>query len=335
MTDHQDYKETWFILPRTIADLPDMTFGYLKVFETIFQFWNKGRKCFLSNPEIAKRTGLKISQVKNAISYFEDNKEMERIQIGLKRYLIQPMKLIEVPGIDLVPKQVATGVATCTNDTQVATPVATCGHSSGHHLATPVATEIKNLNKESKKDKTPLSPKRGKVPFCLFSLEDMLKDNPHNLSPDEITEWENIRCSKFKAPINERAWKRNNRVLSELLNKGLRLSEVMDRMLSAEWRGVEVSYFDKEITKATHTPVVKTVDDRVFREQLKQKSIEREQKEQEAKQRERDASKGGLSNITKMGGYKEAQEKANREMKELGMNPTEYFAHVHKTLNNR
>jgi len=67
----------------------------------------------------------------------------------------------------------------------------------------------------------------------------MLKDNPHNLSPDEITEWENIRCSKFKAPINERAWKRNNRVLFELLNKGLRLSEVMDRMLSAEWRGVD------------------------------------------------------------------------------------------------
>jgi hypothetical protein len=333
MKEEQEYKDTWFIVPRAIADLPDMTFGYLKVFETIFQFWNKGRKCFLSNPEIAKRTGLKISQVKNAISYFEEHKELERVQIGLKRYLMQPLKVVEIPGLELVQKQVATPVATCTNDTQVATPVATGGHSSGQVVATPVATEIKNLNKESKKDKTPISPRRGKVPFSSFSLESMLSDNPHNLTAEEITEWEENRITKHKAPITERAWKRNNRVLSELVSKGLRLSEVIDRMLAAKWQAVEVSYFDKEIAKANHTPVVKPVDDRQLREQLKQQAIERELKEQEAKKKLIEETKGGIAKLTQFVDIKAMRAKQEAEMKRLGMTAHEYHEYITKGVN--
>jgi hypothetical protein len=328
MSDHEEYKETWFIVPRSILDIPNLKLCHLKVFETIFQFWNKNRKCFLSNPEISRRTGIAITQVKQAILFFEQHKELERIQIGLKRYLMQPLKIVEIPGLELVQKEVAPNEATCTKDTQVAPNRATCGPKQGQVVAPNRATEIKNLNKETKKDKTPISPKRGKVPFCLFSLESMLNDNPHNLTAEEISEWEDNRIGKHRSPITERAWKRNNRVLSELVSKGLRLSEVVDRMLSAEWRGVELSYFEKELAKVNHTPVIKPVDDRQLREQLKQQAIEREQREQEAKRKEIEASKGGLAKISSMGGYKEAQEKANREMKDKGMTPTEYYAHV-------
>jgi len=333
MSENGDYKETWFIVPRSILDIPGITLSSLKVFETVFQFWNKNRKCFLSNPEIARRTGVKLTQVKDAISFFEKHKELERIQIGMKRYLMQPLKVVEIPGLELVPKEVARNQASCTEDTQVALNRATGSPKSGLEVARNRATEIKNLNKESKKDKTPISPRRGKVAFSSFSLESILNDNPHNLTEEEIREWEENRITKHKAPITERAWKRNNRVLSELVSKGLRLSEVIDRMLAAKWQAAEVSYFDKEIAKANHTPVIKPVDDRQLREQLKQQAIEREQKEEAAKQREREQTKGGIAQLTKGVDLKAMRERQEAEMKRLGMNAHEYHNHITKGVN--
>lgn len=332
MSDEQ-YKETWFIVPSYIVDLPGLTLRSLKVYETIYQFWNKSRKCFLSNPEIERRTGVKVTQVKEAIAFFEKHGELDRIQIGMKRYLIQPIKAVEVPGLELVPKQVALNQATCTTVTQVALNQATGGLKSGQEVALNQATEIKNLNKESKKDKTPISPKRGLSLFCEFSLDEMLKDNPHNLTAEEITEWEGIRIKKHKAPMTARAWKRNNRVIAELVSKGLRVADVLDRMLSAKWQGAEVNYFDKEIAKANHTPIIKPVQDREMREQLKQQAIEREQREQAAKEKEKREAPQAMNTLKASGGYKEAQAKANKEMKELGMEPKEYYAYVHEKLN--
>ena len=43
------YKETWFIVPSYILDLPNITLGFLRVYEAFFQFHNKGLPCFLSN----------------------------------------------------------------------------------------------------------------------------------------------------------------------------------------------------------------------------------------------------------------------------------------------
>lgn len=326
MSDNEDYKETWFIVPRSILDLPNLKLCHLKVFETIFQFWNKNRKCYLSNPEIHRRTGVAITQVKDAIAFFEKHKELERIQIGMKRYLMQPLKVVEIPGLSIVPKEVAPNEATCTKVTQVASNRATGGLKSGQEVASNRATEIKNLNKESKKDKTPISPRRGKVPFSSFSLESMLNDNPHNLTADEISEWEENRITKHKAPITERAWKRNNRVLSELVSKGLRLSEVIDRMLAAKWQAAEVSYFDKEIAKATHTPVVRSVDDAQLREKLKLQAIERERAEEESKKRFIEETKGGIAKFTQRVDLKDVRAKQEAERIKLGMTEHEYHA---------
>ena len=41
------YEDTFFIIPRYIRKLPGLTLAYLDVYETIFQFWNKNKDCFL------------------------------------------------------------------------------------------------------------------------------------------------------------------------------------------------------------------------------------------------------------------------------------------------
>lgn len=143
-----EYKETWFIVPMRIMELEGLTLGYLKVYQTIFEFWNKHQPCFLSNPKIEKRTGLKPTQIKEALNFFEKVGELERQQIGIKRYLIQPIRRTETDS----------DTDNRSNITQQAAPPATSKHkqvknySSGrstdpHQAATP-ATEIKNLNKE-------------------------------------------------------------------------------------------------------------------------------------------------------------------------------------------
>lgn len=326
MSEHEEYKETWFIVPRSIVDLPDISLGFLKVFETIFQFWNKGRKCYLSNPEISKRTGLKITQVKEAIAYFERHKELERIQIGMKRYLMQPLKVVEIPGLEVVPKEVAALPATCTNDTQVAAPPARGGRSTGQEVAAPPATEIKKLNKEIKKDIPPISPKRGKSPFCLFSLENILKDNPHNLEESVIVEWEEIRVRKHKSPLTERAWKRNNKVLSELAQIGIKMDEAIDRMLSAEWRCLEVSYFEKEIKALKPSPLkYPTPDERAANEQ---KIREREIKAQQEKREEIEASKGFKDIVAKAKTKAERDAEWEEQRIKMGMTKMEFAAYV-------
>lgn len=326
MSDNEDYKETWFITPRSILDIQGLTLSYFKVFETIFQFWNKNRKCFLSNPEIARRTGLKVSVIKEAIAFFEKHKELERVQIGLKRYLIQPLKVVEIPGLEIVPKEVAANVATCTKDTQVAADAATCGRKRGQVVAANVATEIKNLNKETKKDKTPISPSGKKD---VFGLSQMLEENPFNIPEQMISDWLDVRKSK-RAKMTATAWKGTNSVLQKLGQSGLNPVECFESMVASGWQGIKVSYFEKEIAATKHTPVIKPVQDAQLREMLKKQAIAREEAEKEAKRKEIEASKGGIAKLTQMVDYKAIRARQEAEMKELGMTASEYHAYITK-----
>lgn len=152
------YKETWFIVPMRILDLPGMTLGYLKVYQTIFEFWNKRQQCWLSNPAIEKRTGMKVTQIKDALNFFEKAGELERMQKGLKRYLIQPLNTLEIPE-DLTTRE---------NINQVAAPPA-AGRSTGYQVAAPAATEIKNRNKELTSYEKKFSP--PKPPSAITPVE--------------------------------------------------------------------------------------------------------------------------------------------------------------------
>lgn len=99
-----EYKETFYIVPRRIRELPGMTLGYLDVYETIFQFWNKHLPCYLSNPVISQRTNLKETQIYEALNYFESHGELERRHKGGRRYLVQPSRTVETDSAKTVPE---------------------------------------------------------------------------------------------------------------------------------------------------------------------------------------------------------------------------------------
>lgn len=100
MIDDKDnnYQPAFFITPRHIFDLPGITLAYIKVYETVFQFWNHKKQCYLTNKNICKRTGIVNERtVRDALKYFEDHKELVRRVKGTRRYLVQPVNYVEVP----------------------------------------------------------------------------------------------------------------------------------------------------------------------------------------------------------------------------------------------
>ena len=146
MTDNnknkETYSETFFTIPAYILDLPGMTLGYLKVYWTFFQFWNKRLPCYLSNPAIMERTNLKKSQVSEALTYFENNGELVREQRGSKRYLLKPEKPIEWSDNTQPP---ATAVPSTTN----AQPPATAGGGTRYSGMQPPATAVPEYKEEN------------------------------------------------------------------------------------------------------------------------------------------------------------------------------------------
>lgn len=82
-----EYKETFFVVRSYILDLPGMKLSYLRVYEAIFQFWNKKLPCFLNNKTLAERAGVEIRQVQRALDYLEKQGEIIRTQRGFKRYI--------------------------------------------------------------------------------------------------------------------------------------------------------------------------------------------------------------------------------------------------------
>lgn len=97
MNDQVDntYKSVFFVVPSYIPYLPGMTLNFLKVYETIFQFWNHNQTCFLSEKSLIARTSVSRSEVYAALMYFEKRGEIKRIRKGMKRYLVKPEKIIE------------------------------------------------------------------------------------------------------------------------------------------------------------------------------------------------------------------------------------------------
>ncbi len=97
----KSYKAVFFVTPHRISDLPNITMTFFKIYETIFQFWNSGQKCFLSNRAIMERTGIKSeSTVREALMFFEKHGEMRREKRGNRRYLVQPTQYVETDPVD-------------------------------------------------------------------------------------------------------------------------------------------------------------------------------------------------------------------------------------------
>ena len=97
------FTSTFFIVPSYIMFLPGITLGFLKVYETIFQFWNHNKPCFLSEDSLCERTELGRSQVYEALSYFENLNELIRVKKKGTRYFIRPIKDLETDCTENIP----------------------------------------------------------------------------------------------------------------------------------------------------------------------------------------------------------------------------------------
>lgn len=103
-----DYKSAFFVVPSRILDLPNITLAQLRVYETIFQFINHGKPCFLSNEMIKERTGiLSYSTINQAFNFFELHGELKRVLKDGKRYFVQPSRHISVENDQPVDKPIA------------------------------------------------------------------------------------------------------------------------------------------------------------------------------------------------------------------------------------
>ena len=236
MSDTKGYKETFYIVPRYIRKLPGMTLAFLDVYETIYQFWNKGLVCFLSNTAIMERTETKITQVKDAIAFFEKKGLLIRQKKGLKRFLIQPQNRIEF-------EQEAAPPAPSSDNNQVAAPAATGGRSSGHQVAAPAATEYKeveykelNLLREGGASLSP-TPKKLDISHLLF-------ENPHQLPEQMLIDWLGQRKS-----VTKTMWRRWNKELWECKQYGVTAIEVFEEAVSSNWKTIDATWFQERQMK--------------------------------------------------------------------------------------
>ena len=126
------YEETFYIIPRYIRKLSGITLTFLDVYETIFQFWNKNKNCFLSEEALCERTNHKRTQIYEALKFFESHNELKRIKKGGKRYLIRPEKIIETD---------------CTENVPMSAPADYNVRNSGHSTSGIPDHNIKNINK--------------------------------------------------------------------------------------------------------------------------------------------------------------------------------------------
>jgi hypothetical protein len=144
--NNNPYEDTYYIIPRYIRKIPGITLAYLDVYETIFQFWNKNKNCFLSEDSLCERTGYKRRIIYKALEFFEIHNELKRIRKNGKRYLVRPERIIETDCSENIP--------TCTT-------VHANVHNRTRSTCTTVHHNIKKLNKEKNLKDLPVFEKTG------------------------------------------------------------------------------------------------------------------------------------------------------------------------------
>ena len=149
---HNTYTSAFFIVPSYILDIPGLTLGYLRVYESIFQFWNHNKTCFLSEKALIERTTLKRTQIYEALAFFERHGEVKRVRKGMKRYLIRPEKIIETDCSHLTLTSATPDIGTTIDQTS-ATPDVNVRSAGRNTSATP-DYNTKKRTKEIKKTST-------------------------------------------------------------------------------------------------------------------------------------------------------------------------------------
>lgn len=261
------YEETFYIIPRYIRKLEGITLTFLDFFETIFQFWNKNKSCFLSNALIKKRTGIKSdSTINEAFQYFEKQGVMKRIEKDGRRYIVPVISEIETDsGVSL---QREGGLATA---------------RGGVSLQRDINKEVinKKTNKENnnyviiKESEKPLAPANSKIKNhpakkseSIIPLKNLQEINSLNLSDDYLTQLIEIRKAN-KASINKQAMKAVYQELIKLKNAGLDLNECLSMYANCGWKGFVADWFIKTIKGKKNQYDFYTSDDTSWGDEMK------------------------------------------------------------------
>jgi hypothetical protein len=170
-------KPAFFTIPYEIIEIPGLTLGYLKVFETIYQFLVRKLPCFLSEAAICERTGLGRSQVYEALNFLEKHKCLMRTHRNGKRYFVLPSLSAET---DCTTNEPPSGGA----DVDVRPSGQSVSGGADHNKDLNINKDLKELlikqNKQPRPvDKSKSSPPQTivKPPVVVFS--DPLKNTIH------------------------------------------------------------------------------------------------------------------------------------------------------------
>lgn len=236
------YEETFYIIPRYIRKLPDITLAYLDIYETIFQFWNKNKACFLSEDSLCERTGYKRAVIYKALNFFERHQELQRIKRNGKRYLVRPMKIIET---DCEVNDEKVIHINSTEIVPMSTTVDPNVYNRRHSTSTTVDHNIKNINKETNSvcDKSP--------PTQKF---DIRKHNPFDFSDETLKGYVEMRKA-IKKPLTEQAWKLILNEIQKAVDMGFDAQACIDEAIINSWQGFKADwiknrYADKTQNKA-------------------------------------------------------------------------------------
>lgn len=238
------YEETFYIIPRYIRKLPGITLAYLDVYETIFQFWNKNKACFLGEESMCERTGYQRRIIYKALNFFEQHQELERIKKNGKRYLVRPMKIIEtdceVNDEKVIHKDSAEIVPTCTTvDPNV--------HNRALSTCTTVHHNIKKLNKENNSivcnvENTIVDnfPSVSNKPPRTHKFN-IYKNNPLSFDDATLKGYLDMRKA-IKKPLTERAWELLNNEFLNAVNLGFTAQQCIDEAILNTWQGFKADW---------------------------------------------------------------------------------------------
>lgn len=222
------YEETFYIIPRYIRKLEGITLTFLDFFETIFQFWNKGKSCFLSNALIKKRAGIKSdSTINDAFKFFEKQGVMKRIQKDGRRYIVPVISKIETDSE--VSLQREGGLATARGGVSVQRDI-------NKELINKEIKE-KEINKEKEKKEKGLA---NKSPIILF----LLSNNPFGFDEDTIKGYLEMRKS-IKKPLTERAWILLMKEIQKAVDKGVNPLDCINEAILRSWQGFKYEWLQR------------------------------------------------------------------------------------------
>ncbi len=297
------------------------------LFSFFWSFAVAGKKVRASNEYLAELFCVSDKYIQSRIKMLEELNFIKRTTIKYKRVIeINHLVLTTIdegsdsPNLKLVPPTV--GVST-----NIELPPTTVGVSHQPQLV-PAPTTVGTYNKAIPKNDIkipPISPKGEKKE--LFSLAQMLEDNPFQIPESMISDWLEVRKSK-KAKMTSTAWKGTNSVLSKLKDAGLNPIECFEGMVASGWQGIKVSYFEKEIAALKPKAPLKYVpkEDRAAEYE---RITAREKAAEQAKKAEI-AAAGSFKEIVKQSQMNKAERDAawNAKRIEMGMTVSEYSAYV-------